>query len=489
MKKKIKRILIANRGEIARRIIQTCRILNIETVSLHMEEEKEYPHVLEATESVLLEGNSLLETYLNIEKILEVATEKKVDAIHPGYGMLSERSAFANRVQDAGFIFIGPTGDSMDKMGDKIGSKRLAHEFGIPQVPGYYGDNQDEEFLKKEAAKIGLPLLIKASSGGGGKGMRIVEKMEDFSSLLASCKNEAAKSFGSDRVLLERYFTRPRHIEIQLLCANAHKQYYHLFERECSIQRRYQKVVEEAPASLLKKETRENLRAAAVRLAEKISYDGAGTVEFIVDEKENFYFLEMNTRLQVEHPVTEMITGLDLVRLQIEIASGEKIPFRQEEIVERGHSMEIRFYAEDPQCNFLPRTGKIYHVSDDLPPGVRHDVGLSAGLEVSPNFDPMLSKLISYDIDRKSAALRLLSGARCVFFAGVKTNREFLLRILQHKKFLEGDLSTKFIQECEDDLLSVDEEKKKEAFTYQKKKSQLSLNESGNEELKGFRNV
>jgi 3-methylcrotonyl-CoA carboxylase alpha subunit len=441
---KIKKILIANRGEIALRVISTCKEMEIQTVTIYTEEDRNLPHAYKADESYYLGQGTLAETYLNKEKILQIAKEAKVDAIHPGYGFLSENTEFCKMVTDAGIIFIGPSTEAITLMGDKKDSKVKMQEIGIPLIPGYHGDDQDEKLLLSEAKKIGFPVLIKATAGGGGKGMRIVHKEQDFVSELAGAKREAKNAFGNDKVLLEKYIINPRHIEVQLV-SDGRGNHFHFFERECSIQRRYQKVIEETPSVALDDKLRHEMCTTAVKIAAGINYKGAGTIEFILAPDKKFYFLEMNTRLQVEHPVTEMVTGYDLVRLQILAASGEAFPFKQSDIKQTGHAIECRLYAEDPDNNFLPTIGRIKRIGKSTLQGVRLDCGYADNTDVSTNYDPMLAKLIVYSTDRKGASLKMDKALNEVLFTGVKTNRDYLKRILKHPEFIAGNIHTHFI--------------------------------------------
>lgn len=449
----IKKILIANRGEIALRVIATCRELGIETVTLYSESERDLPHVYESDESYLLGSGPLKETYLNQELIIDICKKSGADAIHPGYGFLSENAGFARKVKAAGIKFIGPSPESMILMGDKIGSKREMEKIGIPLIPGYHGDNQEADFLFKEASAIGYPVLIKASAGGGGKGMRVVTSDAEFHEGLASAKREAMSAFGDDKVLIEKYIQNPRHIEIQVM-SDTHGNHLHLFERECSIQRRHQKIIEESPAPALDDELRAQMGEVATKITKSINYEGAGTIEFIFDGDRpgSFYFLEMNTRLQVEHPVTEMVTGLDLVALQIAVASGEKIPLSQEDITQRGHAFEMRIYAENPDADFLPSIGTLERVYFPRRPHTRLDSGYRSGNKVTVDFDPMLAKLIVWGEDRESARARALLALEECAFLGVGTNRDYLARILSHEAFTRGETYTHFVKTHEADL-------------------------------------
>ena len=452
MTKKIRKILIANRGEIALRIIQTCKELGIETVTLFTDEEKDLPHSSAGTQSFSLGSGALSATYLNQEKIIKIAIDCGADAIHPGYGFLSEKASFARLVESNHLIFIGPSPESIELMGDKKTSKIKILDLGVPSIPGYHGDNQEATHLLSEAKKIGFPVLIKASAGGGGKGMRIVEKDSEFQAALDAAKREAKNAFGDDTVLLEKYITSPRHIEIQVM-SDTHGNHFHLFERECSIQRRYQKIVEESPSPSVSAELRAKMTAAATSITKGINYRGAGTIELILDTDGSFYFLEMNTRLQVEHPVTEMVTGLDLVKLQILVAQGEALPFKQSDLSQKGHAIEVRLYAEDPDNNFLPSIGTIRRIGSTSLRNIRLDCGYVDGNEVSISFDPMLAKLISWGDDRKMAAKNLSKALDEVLFLGVKTNRDYLKRILNLPEYLEGLTYTHFVKTYAEKLL------------------------------------
>jgi acetyl/propionyl-CoA carboxylase alpha subunit len=403
----ISSVLIANRGEIARRIIRTARELGVRTIAVYSEADAEAPFVMEADVAILIGPAPARESYLVPEKILAAARQTGAEAIHPGYGFLSENADFAQAVIDAGLVWIGPPPSAIRAMGLKDAAKKVMIAAGVPTTPGYLGEDQSVERLAAEAAKIGFPVLIKAVAGGGGKGMRKVDKAEDFAALLASCQREASASFGDDRVLLEKYVTRPRHIEVQVF-GDSHGNVVHLFERDCSLQRRHQKVIEEAPAPGMDEATRAAVCGAAVKAAQAVGYVGAGTVEFIADASEGLradriWFMEMNTRLQVEHPVTEMVTGQDLVEWQLLVASGEPLPLEQDEITLDGWAMEARLYAENPATGFLPSTGPLTHFR--LPEGdVRVDSAVEEGGEVTPFYDPMIAKLIAHGVDREDAA-------------------------------------------------------------------------------------
>ncbi|MCO4793958.1 MAG: ATP-grasp domain-containing protein [Bacteriovoracaceae bacterium] len=494
---KIKKILIANRGEIAIRIINTCRIKGIATVSIYKPEEKDYPHALLADESICLGDGTLAETYLNQKLLLDIAKKYKADAIHPGYGFLSENAEFSSNVRKAGLIFIGPSEDSMKLMGDKISSKVKMEEIGAPLIPGYHGDNQDISFLSNQAKKIGFPILVKASAGGGGKGMRIVNSESEFDDSLEGAKREAMNAFGNDKVLIEKFIVNPRHIEVQVF-SDQHGNHLHLFERECSIQRRYQKIVEESPSPALSTKLRDEMTKTAVKISSSIDYEGAGTIEFILDEDGKYYFLEMNTRLQVEHPVTEMVTGLDLVDLQIQVAEGQKLSLKQEDIHSRGHAIEVRLYAEDPDNEFLPSIGVIEKVGSPFFPGARLDTGFEDGNEVTINFDPMLAKLIVHATDRSQAIEKMKVVLDQVPFYGVTTNRDYLRRILDHSKFKDGETFTHFVETYKDELQKSDltnEDIAKAIFVYlntsqSKNNNEVTSNVYGPwDSLSGLRNV
>jgi 3-methylcrotonyl-CoA carboxylase alpha subunit len=446
------KILIANRGEIACRVIRTARRLGVTTVAVYSEADARAQHVLAADEAYLIGPPPAKESYLRGDRILEVAGRAGAQAIHPGYGFLSENEAFAERCEKAGVAFIGPPAAAIRAMGSKSAAKRIMERAGVPLVPGFHGDNQDPAYLQGQADRIGYPILIKASAGGGGKGMRIVERAAEFEAALASCKRESAAAFGDDQVLLEKYLRRPRHIEIQVF-ADRHGNCVHLFERDCSVQRRHQKVLEEAPAPGLTPERRAAMGAAAVAAAKAIGYVGAGTVEFIADQSGTFHFMEMNTRLQVEHPVTEMITGEDLVEWQLRVAAGEALPKRQDELAIDGHALEARIYAEDPAKGFLPATGRIVHLA--APPGSRHvrvDAGVAAGDEISPHYDPMIAKLVVWDRDRAKTLARMRDALGQFQVVGLATNVAFLGRLVASRAFGAADLDTDLIERTRDEL-------------------------------------
>jgi 3-methylcrotonyl-CoA carboxylase alpha subunit len=447
----IKKILIANRGEIAVRVIHTAHKMGIKTVTLYTPQEKHYPHVRFSDESYELPEGPFKENYLNQELLIEIAKKFNADAIHPGYGFLSENSKFVAKVEAAGIIFIGPRADSMILMGDKMGSKKALEGGNIPLIPGYHGDETDPKKLLEIAKKIGFPVLIKASAGGGGKGMRIVNQESEFLENLAGAQSEALKSFSDSRVLIERYLTKPRHIEVQVM-SDTHGNHLHFFERECSIQRRYQKVIEETPSPALDADLRERICKTATEISSRINYRGAGTIEFILDENKNYYFLEMNTRLQVEHPVTEMVTGVDLVELQIRVAQGEKLNIKQSDIKQRGHSVECRLYAEDPANEFFPSIGKLKVLEYPSGPGLRVDYGYRQGNDVTVSFDPMLAKLIAWDTTREGSLKKMINMLKELRLIGVKSNRLFLMKVLAHPQFKKGDIDTNFIKAYKADL-------------------------------------
>jgi 3-methylcrotonyl-CoA carboxylase alpha subunit len=440
------KILIANRGEIACRIIKTAHRMGIRTVAVFSEADASARHVRLADEAICIGPAPARESYLAVEKIIAAAKRTGAKAIHPGYGFLSENEAFCRACDEAGIVFIGPPVNAIRAMGSKSEAKKLMEAAGVPLTPGYHGDDQDPERLLKEADAIAYPVLIKAAAGGGGKGMRRVESREEFLAELASCQREAQASFGDAHVLIERYVMRPRHIEIQVF-GDAHGNYVSLFERDCSVQRRHQKVLEEAPAPGMTDERRTTMGQAAIEAARAVHYIGAGTVEFIVAPDGAFYFMEMNTRLQVEHPVTEMITGLDLVEWQLRVADGEELPLTQEQLALRGHAIEARIYAEDPAKGFLPSTGKLLHVSTPRENAhVRIDAGVEEGDVISPFYDPMIAKLIVWD-ETRDKALEQMRGALDDFrVAGVGNNIGFLSRLVECRAFAQADLDTGLIE-------------------------------------------
>jgi acetyl-CoA carboxylase biotin carboxylase subunit len=441
----MKKILVANRGEIAIRIMRSAREMGIKTVAVFSEVDRNSMHVRYADEAICIGPAQSSQSYLAGDKIIRAAKQCDADAIHPGYGFLSENADFADQVVAAGLNFIGPTGDSMRMMGSKLAAKATAEKYNIPLVPGTPGAIIDEEEAKKVAAKIGFPVLIKASAGGGGKGMRIVNSAEDFSEQLKLAVSEAKSSFGDGSVFIERYVASPRHIEIQVL-GDKHGNVVHLFERECSIQRRHQKVIEEAPSSVLTPEKRKQMGECAVTIAKACNYIGAGTIEFLLDEKLDFYFLEMNTRLQVEHPVTEFITGLDLVKEQIRIARGEKLSFSQADLKINGHAIEVRVYAEDPENNFLPDIGTLSTYRIPQGPGVRVDDSYEEGMEIPIFYDPMIAKLITHGKDRLEAIERMKRAIDDYRISGVATTLGFCRFVMEHDSFISGKFDTHFVK-------------------------------------------
>ena len=440
----IKKILVANRGEIALRILRTAREMNIATVAVFSEADRNSPHVRYADEAVCIGPPPSSESYLNVKKILEVCHQLNVDAIHPGYGFLSENADFARKVKEAGLIFIGPSPEAIEIMGSKLAAKQAASSYNIPMVPGTASAIDDRAEAKLIASKIGYPILIKASAGGGGKGMRIVENETEFDEQMDRAVSEAVSSFGDGAVFIEKYITSPKHIEIQVL-GDQHGNIIHLFERECSIQRRHQKVVEEAPSISITPATRKEMGRCAIDVARSCGYYGAGTVEFIVDENKNFYFLEMNTRLQVEHPVTELITGVDLVKQMIYIAEGKPLTIKQEELQLKGHAIEVRVYAEDPANNFLPDVGKLERYVRPQGSGVRVDDGFEEGMEIPIYYDPMLAKLITYGQNREEAIQKMVRAIDEYHISGVQTTLSFCRFVMLHEEFISGRFDTNFV--------------------------------------------
>lgn len=439
------KILIANRGEIAIRIIRACRELGIKTVAVYSEADKNAQHVQLADESILLGDAAPKESYLNVDKLIRAALDSKADAIHPGYGFLSENASFAAAVDSAHLTFIGPSADSIRAMGDKAESKILMKQSGVPTVPGFEGLTSDDEF-KKAAKEIGYPVLIKASAGGGGKGMRVVNAESELSEAIESARREALNSFGDENLLIEKYLADAHHIEFQVF-GDKHGNLVHLFERECSVQRRHQKIIEETPSPLLTPELREQMGQAAVAAAKAVNYYNAGTIEFIFDPLlSTFYFLEMNTRLQVEHPITELTAGIDLVQWQIRIAAGEKFPFTQNDFHQHGHAIECRVYAEDPSNGFLPSTGKLLQFLEPRGPGIRVDSGFKTGSDVNHFYDPLLAKLIVHAANRETAIQRMQTALREFIVHGVVTNIDFMQAVLKHEDFAQGKVSTPWVE-------------------------------------------
>jgi 3-methylcrotonyl-CoA carboxylase alpha subunit len=441
-----KKIVIANRGEIALRVMATCREMGIRSVAVYSEADRRARHVQAADEAYVIGPAPATQSYLRIEAIIDVARKSGAEAIHPGYGFLSENTAFVEACDAAGIVFIGPTAAAMRLVGSKIAAKQLAQSVGVPIVPGYDGAKQDDTVLCEEARRTGFPLLIKASAGGGGKGMREVHEAGEFLEQLAGARREALNAFGDDTVFLERLIPQPRHIEIQVL-GDTHGNLVYLGERECSIQRRHQKIVEESPSVALAPALRAAMGEAAVCIAKAAGYVNAGTLEFMLDTDQRFYFLEMNTRLQVEHPVTELVTGIDLVRQQIRIAAGERLGLGQHDIHPRGHAIEARLYAEDPERNFLPSTGAIAAFVPPAGPGVRVDSGVASDDEITQFYDPMIAKIIAYGEDRPAAIARLRAALEQTVTLGVKTNAALLLAIVRHPAFQEGKTHTRFLDD------------------------------------------
>src|SRR6202158_573903 len=439
-----KKILIANRGEIAVRVIRACHEMGIAAVAVYSDVDRASLHVRKADEAYPIGAPAASESYLNIQKILDVAARSGADAIHPGYGFLSENAKFARACVDAGVKFIGPTAAAMDAMGSKNRARQAMERAGVPFVPGTSRGLESFEQAEEVAARIGYPVMLKAAAGGGGKGMRLVHAPEELKSALEGARSEAERSFGDSEVYIEKAILNPRHIEMQIL-ADEHGNTVYLGERECSLQRRHQKVVEEAPSPIVDPDMRRKMGEVAVRVAQAAGYTNAGTVEFLVDQQKNFYFLEMNTRLQVEHPVTELVTGLDLVHLQIRIAAGERLPFTQDEVIIRGHAIECRIYAEDPDNNYFPSPGKITLLLLPSGPGIRRDSGMYEGWNVPMDYDPLLAKLIGYGTDRDQAIGRLRRALYEYFVAGIKTNISLFQRILRDADFRAGRLDTGYL--------------------------------------------
>ncbi len=441
----MEKVLVANRGEIALRIMRSLREMGIATVAVYSEADRQALHVQYADEAVCIGPPPSSASYLLGEKIIAVALELGVDGIHPGYGFLAENADFARQVTEAGIIFIGPSPKAIEIMGSKLAAKAAVAQYDIPLVPGTEEAIEDVELAQQIATEIGFPVLIKASAGGGGKGMRVVEKAEELANQMERAISEAKAAFGDGSVFLEKFVTAPRHIEIQIL-ADTHGQILHLFERECSIQRRHQKVIEEAPSAILSPELREQIGQAAVNVARSCDYVGAGTVEFLVDDQLNYYFLEMNTRLQVEHPVTEMITGIDLVKEQVKIARGEKLSFKQEDLQINGHAIELRVYAEDPANNFLPDIGKLVRYQPPRGPGIRVDDGFEEGMSIPIYYDPMIAKLTVYAADRAAAIQKMLYAISEYHITGIANTLAFGRYVMQHPAFISAQFDTNFVK-------------------------------------------
>ena len=439
------KVLIANRGEIARRVIRTLKKMNIKSVAVYSDADANAPFVLEADEAVHIGASPSAESYLVQDRILKVAQDLGVDGIHPGYGFLSENADFSEKVRAAGIKFIGPSAKAMQTMGDKLSAKQAVKEFNVPLVPGVDRAVTDFNEAKQIAVQVGFPVLIKASAGGGGKGMRLVEHEEDMQEQMQMAQSEARSSFGDDAVFVEKFVTKPRHIEIQVF-ADSHGNYVHLFERECSIQRRHQKVIEEAPSAVLTPALREEMGQAAINVAKACDYEGAGTVEFLLDANHDFFFLEMNTRLQVEHPVTEEVTGLDLVEWQIRVARGEQLPLKQEEIELKGHAMEVRVYAEDALNNFAPDIGTLQRYRKPNYDWCRVDDAFEEGMEIPIFYDPMIAKLVTYGEDRKDSINKMIRAIDEYQISGLRTTLDFGKYVMKHKAFVSGDFDTNFVK-------------------------------------------
>ena len=442
--RKFSKVLIANRGEIAVRVMRACRELGIRTVAVYSEADRAALHVRYADEAYFIGPSPSRESYLKMDTILDVARRSGSEAIHPGYGFLSENAAFAKACRDEGLVFIGPPAEAMTAMGEKTSARRVAVEAGVPVVPGTLHPLADNQAILAEAKRIGYPLMLKAAAGGGGKGLRLVQKAGELETSVDRARSEAKSAFGDDSLYIEKAILKPRHIEIQVL-ADMHGNAVHLFERECSIQRRHQKIIEESPSPFVTEDLRQRMGSLAVALTKKVGYVNAGTLEFLVDENREPYFLEMNTRIQVEHPITEMVTGIDLVKMQIRIAEGEALPFIQNDLTQRGHAIECRVCAEDPEANFIPNPGRIESLRVPGGPGVRDDSGVYEGFEVPMFYDPLISKLVVHAETREAAIARMLRAVSEYKITGIKTTLPFFDRALRHPKFIEGDFDTGFV--------------------------------------------
>jgi acetyl-CoA carboxylase biotin carboxylase subunit len=443
----IKRVLIANRGEIARRIIRACRELGIETVAVFSDADAASPHVGDADAAVRIGPPPARDSYLNVAAILDAARATKADAIHPGYGFLSERAPFARACEEAGLIFIGPPAEALEKMGSKTGARRLMTAAGVPVVPGETPADQTDDAVAAAADRVGYPVLVKPAAGGGGIGMKTVRERTALPDALAAARREARASFGDDSLYIERLIEQPRHVEIQVF-ADSHGNAVHVFERECSAQRRHQKMIEESPCPALSAEVRQRMGLAAIAAARAVGYRNAGTCEFLLEgdgDAARFYFLEMNTRLQVEHPVTEAVVGVDLVHAQLRVAGGEPLPFSQDTLTQRGHAIECRIYAEDPAQGFLPQAGTLRLYREPQGPGIRVDSGVTDGSEVSVHYDPMLAKLIVHAATREDARRRAINALRQFAILGIRTNIPFLLQVLEHPQFVSANIDTRFL--------------------------------------------
>ncbi len=448
----IKKVLVANRGEIAVRVMRSCREMGITSVAVFSEADRTAMHVRYADEAYFIGPSPSTESYLNAEKIINVAKQSGADAIHPGYGFLSENASFSERCEKEGIIFIGPSAYAIRTMGDKITARKTMVDAGVPVVPGTEKITSEKVAVEK-ASEIGFPVMVKASAGGGGKGMRLVNDEKEIVSAIRAAQSEAREAFGDDSIYIEKYIESPHHIEFQIL-ADKHGNTIHLFERECSVQRRHQKVVEETPSPIMKPKVREEMGKFAIAAAKAVNYSGAGTIEFIVDDNLNYYFLEMNTRLQVEHPITERVVGVDLVKEQIKIASGEKMKIKQDELKQFGHAIECRIYAEDPDNNFMPSPGTVQHITEPLGLGVRHDGYVYEGYEIPLYYDPLISKLIVWARTREEAIHRMKRALYAYKITGVKTSIPFLEKIMETPDFVKGKYNTHFIENNKDVLLS-----------------------------------
>lgn len=458
-----KKILIANRGEIAVRVIKACQEIGVRTVAVYSEVDRKSLHVQTADEAVCIGPAPAIESYLNMDRIIQAAHDKDAEAVHPGYGFLAENAEFARLCEREKIVFIGPNSRALKLAGDKVRSRQTIEKAGISIIPGMKGFYKDISNYDDEARRIGYPVMIKASAGGGGKGMRIVSSAKELKPALEAGMREAKSAFGDESVYLEKYIEEPRHVEFQVLADN-YGNIVHLFERECSIQRRHQKIVEETPSQALDPELRLNMGEMAKKVMQVTGYNNAGTVEFLLDKDNNFYFLEVNARLQVEHPVTELTTGVDLVHLQISIASGEKLPFTQDELEQKGHAIECRIYAEDPLNNFLPSSGKVLFFKEPRGPGVRHDCGIYSGCDVPIFYDPILAKLIVWAEDREKACQRMINALNDYVILGIKTTIDFLKDVINHPQFRQGETTTGFIKNNLDGWKGKEKSKEKQSL-------------------------
>lgn len=459
----IKKVLIANRSEIACRIIRACKELGIATVAVYSEADKTALHTISADEAICIGPAPATESYLKQDAIINAAKETGCDAIHPGYGFLAENPAFNRKVREAGLLFIGPEPKPMELLGSKVASRQLMLKSGVPVIPGMKSSSLNIDDFRKAAGEMGFPVLIKASAGGGGKGMRVVQSPADLEASVESAMRESLSAFGSDEVYLEKYIEAPRHVEFQV-AADRHGNAVYLFERECSIQRRHQKIIEEAPSPVMDPVLQKKMGETAVKAIKAANYDNVGTVEFLVDKDKNFYFLEVNTRIQVEHPITEATTGIDLVKLQIAIADGETLSFRQDELSQKGHAIECRIYAEDGENNFMPSSGTILFMKEPLGPGIRYDSGIYSGSEIPVFYDPVMAKLIAWGKDREEARNRMILALKSNVILGVKTSINFMLSILEHPDFISGNTFTDFIAKNMGGYAPVDDDTLNEAL-------------------------